>query len=141
MHGSQDAFLLVSSSSFHCDIVSNDLAFSLNKIVLPNAFRLLLFELLLNRLGQALNSRSFVAISSMPLWASPMESVSFEFCILLSFLTLCLALAEDLSLLSSFRDFFFFDLFFLPSLEESSETLEESVLVSYRNLVAAEESE
>ena len=39
-----------------------------------------------------------------------------------------LALAEDLSLLSSFRDLFFFDFFFLPSLEESSESLEESVL-------------
>ena len=52
------------------------------------------------------------------------------FCILLSFLTLILALVQDLSLSSSFHELFFFDLFFLPSLEESSEleSLEESVL-------------
>ena len=62
----------------------------------------------------------------MPFWAASMDCVSFR--ILFSFLTLLLALAEVLSLLSSLRDFFFFDVFFLSLLEASSESLEESVL-------------
>ena len=53
--GSEAAFLLDSSNSFHCDIVSNgsgNFPFTMS-CILPFAFRLLLFELLLNCLGQA----------------------------------------------------------------------------------------
>ena len=49
-------------------------------------------------------------------------------CIFIFLLASLLDLAEDLSLLSSLRDLFFLDFFFLPSLEESSESLEGSVL-------------
>ena len=51
--GSEEAFLLVTSNSFHCNILGHSHQWLGFLFILPIAFRLLLFELLLNRLGQA----------------------------------------------------------------------------------------
>ena len=124
--GSDHSLLIVSCRAFHCDNVNNgsgagSLPFASLRCCSSNVFCI--------AAGMPRSSLSSAAISTMALLDSSKPSASF--CTFFSFLNLLLSLAA-VEGLSSEEDFFvfFLDFFFLPSLEELLESLEESELAS-----------